>query len=104
MSNINSKKKKKETKKEDSSIFETISAKDIDDAWKTDFSGFEYSGTAVGTTTSTPTMTSVFEKEDKKFLDEWKEKRKETTHCDSCGEYFYPPSDTCPKCGKKFTE
>jgi len=103
MSNTDKKKKKKETKKEDIT-FETISVKDIDDAWKMDFSGFEYSGTAVGTTTSTATMTNVFENEDKKFLDEWKKKRRETTYCDSCGEYFYPPSDTCPKCGKKFTE
>ena len=78
----------------------------INKAWDIDYKGLEYSGTAVRTTTSSATVTSVFE-EDPDYIDLWMETQKDiekwqSKYCTNCHKIFKTSSDVCPKCGKKF--
>lgn len=95
------KKPKKTIKDEEKADIKTDNYKYIEDAWNAvDYSGFLYSGTATGTTTSSATMTSTFG-EDSAFYKTWDEKMKEKKHCPNCNMYFSPYLKKCPVCGTK---
>lgn len=92
--------KKKKTEEKETKITEPNKYDFIKDTWnETDYSGFLYSGTATGTTTSTATMTSIFG-ENSEFYKTWEERMKEKKYCHNCKMYFSSYLKKCPVCGK----
>ena len=99
---------KKKNKKEEKEKKDETQDKDtndpyiglFEDTWKEDYSDFIYSGTAVSSATSDVSFGKVFE-DDKKFVEEWKEKRKEKKFCPDCKKYFPSYLSRCPHCDKK---